>query len=270
MPKVSDEEKDAITQALGEPETAKDLTPVATSGTLAGFELTSPSALSENINVLIYGESGAGKTVLAGSSSVTSDMSPVLLIDVEGGTMSLTDFYPDVQVIRVTQWRDLQKVYDAIRKGEGGYKTVIIDSLTEVQKFSMQQIMKDVIKDDPTRDPDVPGIREWGKNIEQTRRFVRGFRDLPINVIFTSLADASKDDNGRRTLRPMMSGKLQNELPGLVDLVFYLYIKPQGDERKRLLLTTSTDKVMAKDRSNKLPAVLESPDMNTIYSTITN
>src|SRR5262245_16845975 len=110
--------------------------------------------------MLVYGEAGAGKTVLCGSASEVEEMAPVLFIDVEAGTLSLRAFYPRVEVVRVESMADMNNVFMALRQGEGGYKTVVLDSLTEIQKFSMNDIMRNLVKQEPDRDPDIPSVRE--------------------------------------------------------------------------------------------------------------
>lgn len=193
-------------------------------------------------------------------------MAPVLFVDMEGGTLSLRAEYPDVDVVRVQNFRELGKVHDALRKGEGGYNTVVLDSLTEIQKFSMYGIMQELLNKEPDRDPDVPGMREWGKNIEQIRRLVRAFRDLPMNVVFTALAMSDKDPRtGLSKTKPQLSGKLSSEVAGFMDIVVYMYMKQVDGENQRLLLTAATDTQVAKDRTGRLPAVIENPTMNTLH-----
>lgn len=235
---------------------------------IAGFPIVSVGTMEQFVNILIYGEPGVGKTVLAGSSSVVDAMSPALLLDIEGGTMSLSDSYSNVDVIRVTHWADLQKIYNNLYQGKHGYKTVILDSLTEAQKLSMGDIMKRAVKEDPDLDPDVPTMRAWGKNIEQMRKFTRALRDLPVNVIFTALVDSDKDNRGKTVSRPSFQGKLKGEVPGFMDIVAYYYVRQVGDNLKRILLTQQTDTTIAKDRSNKLPKLMEDPTMGSIYEAI--
>lgn len=233
---------------------------------LGGLQVQTVAEKLTYINMIIYGDPGAGKTVLAGSSDVVPELRPVLFIDVEGGTFSIRERYPDVEVVRVETWDDMQSIYDELFGGKTGYNTVVLDSLSEIQKFSMYTIMEFTVAKDPDRDPDVPSMREWGKNIEQIRKLVRAFRDLPMHTIFTALAKEDKDNKtGAVKTKPSLSGKLANEVAGFVDIVGYQYTKVMEDEIRRFLLTATTEKYVAKDRSDKLPPTLEDPDMSSIY-----
>lgn len=242
--------------------------------TLAGLNVTKVEERSSYFNMLIYGDSGVGKTTLAGSADAVPQMGPVLVIDIEGGTESLKHSYPNVEMVRVTTWKEMQEVYNVLHDGDHPYQTCILDSLTEIQKFNMYDIMNDLAQKRPDLDPDVPGMREWGKNLEQIRRFVRGFRDLDIHTLFTSLAKSDKDQKtGITTTKPSLSGKMADEVAAFLDVVVYYYVKQIGDgsdaEFKRLLLTTKTDSQVAKDRTGRLPMIIEDPTMQVIYDLMT-
>ena len=175
--------------------------------TIGGLEIQPVADVANSFNMLVYGDPGIGKTTLAGSASEIEAMSPVLFLDVEGGTMSLRKDYPDIDVVPINEWTDMPRIHSALLAGTE-YKTVVIDSLTEVQKVGMKALMKAVVLKFPERDPDVPSIREWGKNGTQTRDLVRAFRDLPINVIFTALPIIDSDEFNNTHIRPSLSGKL--------------------------------------------------------------
>lgn len=234
---------------------------------LGGLEVRKAVEAVEYLNMIIYGNPGVGKTVLAGSADDVPELRPVLFIDVEGGTLSLRHLYPQVEVVRVTDWADMQVVYDALWRGETSYRTVVLDSITEMQKFSMNTIMKKLIRDDPDRDPDVPGMREWGKNIEQVRRLVRGFRDLEMHTIITALP---RDDRDQRTgvvqTKPSLSGKVANEVAGFVDMVGYMHIRTVEEQLMRLIQFQGTETKTAKDRSDTLPSVIVNPTMADIFA----
>jgi phage nucleotide-binding protein len=238
-------------------------------GKLGNLKVTKAQTRGQYLNLMIYGDSGIGKTTLAGSADAVIEMSPTLVVDVEGGTESLRHAYPNVDVVRVKTWYEMQQVYDELHAGRHHYKTIILDSLTEIQKFSMYQIMEDLVDRKEDADPDVPGMREWGKNIEQIRRFVRAFRDLPMNVIFTALSKEDKNPRtGKSKTNPSLSGKLAGEIPAFLDVVLYYYIKRVDDEEQRLLLSAPTETVTAKDRTARLPIVMDAPTMEKIYHCI--
>lgn len=241
---------------------------------LGGLTISKVSQRDPFLNFCIYGDSGIGKTILAGSASEVPAMCPVLCIDIEGGSESLRNKYPNVEVIRVKSWPKMQDVYGDLYDGHHPYKTVLIDSISEGQKFNMNTIMDNVVAKFPDRDRDVPSMREWGINLEQMRRFVRGFRDLEVNTIFTALNKNDQDERtGARLMKPKLTGQFINEFPALIDGIFYYYIKDftvNGQtEYKRLLLTKKTENNVAKDRTDLLPIVIENPTMKIIYEYLT-
>lgn len=238
---------------------------------IAGLPIERVSQKTPFVKMLIYGESGAGKTRLSGSADDVPEMRRVLFIDVEGGTLTLRDTYPDVEVVRVKNWQQMQSVYDVLYENRHEYTTIVVDSLTELQKMSMDNVMRRLVEEHEERDSDVPGIREWNINIEQTRKFVRAFRDLPVNTIFTALVQTDKNvRTGALKRKPSLSGKVKDEVAGFLDIVVYLYTKEIDQENKRMLLCGQTEDTVAKDRSNALPLTIENPTMATIWKFLHN
>lgn len=247
---------------------------------LGGFPVQSVAERTDWVKMLLYGVPGAGKTYLAGQASEFEHMSPVLFIDIEGGTKTIRQAYPTVDVVRVqdvyddkgrlksSAWKKLQDVYEDLRKGVA-YKTIVVDSLTEAQKMSMYSVLREPHATGRERDPDVPEMRDWGKSGEQVRRFVRAFRDLDCHVIFTALAAESKDQTtGAVTVKPSLPGKLSDEIPAYVDEVLYLYVKATKDGVERKILSEPNGKYIAKDRSGQLPTVVNDPTMAKLAEAI--
>jgi len=254
---------------------------VLTERSFGGLTLTSVRQAPPWMNIFLYGDPGAGKTVLAGSADDVPDMSPVLIGDVEGGSFSLKAFYPNVDVVRIKSLAELVQVYQTLLTTDHGYKTFVLDSLSEVNKMIMGDIMKAVVEEDEERDPDVPSIREWGKLGEQMRRVIRRFRDLPMHTVFTALLDESEDKKGRMKKNPMLSGKLKKEVAGFMDIVLFVYAKhvrvnpltgeldQDADEAlHRFVLSSSTDEFVCKDRSSRMPEVMLDPTMFKIHTLI--
>jgi phage nucleotide-binding protein len=236
---------------------------------IAGLPVRKVSDYPLHVNMLIYGDSGSGKTTLAGSADEVPEMRKVLIVDIEGGTLSLKTRYPNIESVRIKSWDDMQKVYDELYANKHGYNTIVVDSLTEAQKMSMDEVMRKLIATHEERDADVPGIREWNINIEQTRKFVRAFRDLPVTTIFTALA---KSDVNKRTgltrTKPSLAGKVADEVAGFLDIVAYLYTREVDGEQKRILLCGATQDTVAKDRTDKLGQIIVQPSMSQIWKSI--
>lgn len=119
------------------------------------------------------------------------------------------------------------------------FKTVIIDSLTEAQKYCMYQILginPTVQKLDS--EPDSAQYQDWGKSREMIQFLVRRYRDMPIHSWFICGRDIEQDSHKRFHYFPMLPGKLADDVRGLVDIVGYMDKIPQegGTVVRRLFL----------------------------------
>lgn len=250
---------------------------------IAGLPITTVGEGPDKLKILIYAPPGMGKTWLAGSAEDVPEMRPMLYIDVEGGTETLRELHPEIQVVRVktrydkgmrvvsSAWKQLIGLYESLKKGDGEYRTVVVDNITEAYQLSLADVMADLIAEKPDRDIDVPDRREWGKASSQMRRWIRHMRDLDCNVIFTAHSVAIENDSGQAiSYAPSFPGKLKNEVAGYVDMVLYLYTKQEKEGDKtvlhRKLQTQPAGKFVAKDRSNKLPMIMTDPTMSDIYN----
>lgn len=236
---------------------------------IAGLPIRRVQDVPTKFNMMVYGDSGVGKTTLAVSSDDIPELRKVLILDIEAGLMSVRNKYPNADSVPIKTWQDMQEVYNAIAAGDTGYSTIIVDSLTEAQKMSMDLIMLKVVAEYEDRNEDVPGVREWNINIQQTRKFVRAFRDLPINTIFTALAKQDKNaKTGAVRTKPSLSGKVADEVAGFLDIVTYMYVKEVDSKQERILLCGATAEVVAKDRTDSLPLTILAPTMKPIWEAV--
>lgn len=227
--------------------------------------------VSENqlkFNFLVYGLSGVGKTRLAGSAFDVPELCPILLLNIEGGDLTLRTLWPDLEAVRITSWDELKKVYESLKSGNHGYRTVVLDSVTEMQKLGMDHTM---LQRHGDNDLAVPEIKEWNINVEQVRKYVRAFRDLPnVNVIITALERVDIDKRTQMSRKkPSLSGKVADEVAGFLDIVTYLYVGEMDGVNNRILQTGNTAGIVAKDRSDRLPMHMINPTMLDIYNHIT-
>lgn len=232
---------------------------------IGGLATRKPQSNLPFLNLMIYGDSGSGKTLLAGTAAFVKELSPVLFVDVEGGTLTLSHFGEDadIDVVRVEEWRHMQKVYDELYAGKHPYKTVVIDSLTEMQKLAMSSVLGSGQTIDAVGN--IPEFKDWNINTEQMRRLVRAFRDLKMNSIFTCLSMEQQDPRRESVVikKPALTKKLANEIPAFFDVLFYLWVKEnKNGPNTRHLQTDKTDRIVAKCRVQGVPESIENDDVN--------
>lgn len=240
------------------------------------LDAKAPSESVQFINELTYGDPGAGKTHKLGTG--TAEFYPMILLDVEGGTMTLRNV-PEgkIDVVQVRSMDQVAEVHkNLLQNNDGYYKSCAIDSLTELQKLDMNTVMQAFWEKDPEKtDKDVPNQRAWGKSGERVRRVVRAYRDLPMHFFATAHVAEREDEKTKSvTLHPSLPGKLRAELPGFFDVVGYLRAVEERENNEvtivRVLQVVKTDRVVAKDRTGSLGDVIRNPTIEMMWDRINN
>lgn len=197
------------------------------------------SVESNGIKVVVYGDSGAGKTSL-----IRTIPGKCLILSAESGLLSIADL--DADVAEVSSIDDVREAYTFLREGSHDYAWVALDSFSEICEVLLSEEKK------KTKDP----RQAYGAVIETGTALARAFRDLPLGVYFSAKAEKVKDDaTGRVSASIAMPGaKLGAALPYLFDEVFYLFsaTDKESGEVERWLQTTGDQRAVAKDRSGKL------------------
>jgi len=266
--------------------TATKVAPEVTAAAVAQVTKPAPPAFKIGaptrdrwLKMMVYGPYGAGKTWLSATAREVEAMKDILLIDAEAGTLTIAGWPIDVisinsfdQFARVHEYLRLhcrfrdgknvekQKELEAKYRGVAldkiktprQYRTVIVDSLTEVQKYCMYQLLGikvgEVALDVESPRPE---WAEWGKSSEMMRLLVRSFRDLPMHVIFVCAEQRQQDETGRYHYLPALPGKLAGEVQGFLDVVAYLRSSlptEKSDQVRRRLFIQPGATYDAKDR----------------------
>lgn len=209
------------------------------------------------INVLLYGKHGAGKTTLAASAADVEEMGDVLVILAEGGEVVLENNdrirdYENLDVVKVDRIEQFQKVYEFLKAhcamrddpskeeqlkqlqtmvfGEFDgriryYRTVIVDSLSEIEAYNLAKILNlDALGLDAGDDMEVAGFGEFRKNNHIIQRAVRQFRDLPIHFIATCAEAYTQDERKAFSYTLKLTGQLSGIVQGFFDIVGWLVV----------------------------------------------
>lgn len=157
----------------------------------------------EYVNLLIYADSGVGKTVFCGS-----DEDVLFIAPEDNGTLSAKRFGSSAKKWKINGWQDIVEAYEWLWSQETiPFNWVILDSLTEMQSMCMRQILDEAVEANPGRDPDVPQLQDWQPYFTRFERLVKGFNSLPVNVIYTALQQDEENEDGEKVVLPMLQGK---------------------------------------------------------------
>jgi hypothetical protein len=215
-----------------------------------GLRVTTPEAASK-FKGMIFGPHGAGKTRMLGTAQDDERTSPMLFLAFEPGTHTLVG--KQIDVITCRSFEDFNEPFEVLSSPDhGGYRSVGIDSLSEVQIEGMLELVKGSAMED------VMEQSQWGQILIKMRRFVRNFKDLDMHVFLTALAKEETRARIGTVQVPLLQGSFAQELPGIVDVVGYLAQEDMEDgEVTRTLLLRNFPKFSVKARA---PWGVEPPD----------
>lgn len=215
----------------------------------------------ESINLLVYGKSGSGKTVFAGSSDNVLFIAPE-----DDGTLSAKRFGSKAKKWPVKSWEDIEEAYEWLYDNpDHGFDWIVIDSITEMQQMLLKSILAEVVKQNPSRDPDIPAIQDHQKWQLSFKRFVHAFNDLPVNVLYTALVRNETDEEENSFLTPDVQGKgyqMSQLICSYMTSYGYLQVRRKKDEdgnmqELRRITWRDTGVIQGKDRTGVLAPYTE-------------
>lgn len=230
------------------------------------------------LSILVHGESGAGKSTFSISAPT-----PTLFLDVEAGSRFLqtkkvkwnpqdgeappeADGTWETCVVTVHDFETALKAYEWLKSGKHPFKTVILDSISELQAKAQESINGRAQMQ----------TQHWGQLLSKIAFFCRDLRDLTAHrsnpleaVIVTAM---SRDVEGVK--RPYLQGQVASQVPYWFDICSYLFVDQKVDEETqqtkqvRRLLTAKHPQFEAKSRVPGLPAIIDEPNVNQMLESV--
>lgn len=212
----------------------------------------------------VYGESDTGKTVLAG----TAPNALFLTTDIEG-TESAREMGSTAKELVIPDFSTFCEYVDWLVRGGGckEFEWVITDTITELEELCWQeQMVNDDLKRASQYQPnkgDYPVV--WAKVKEQLKLLGRA----PVNSLFVAhvMRIDRETEDGEDTVTLAMPaigsrkrGDLSMQLCAQLGLVGYMRkVTEEGGQIQRQLMTASSNRWVARDRSTKLGAGMANP-----------
>lgn len=217
------------------------------------------------MNVLIYGESGAGKSHLAGTATLVPEMCPVVYLDVEDGSMTIRQNFDQskVEIRSIEKWKDIEKQVRKVRDGEQ-FATVVLDNATEAQNFDFAEMLGENL--DSIDDDSQPAWGDYSISLNHMTKMARSLRRTKMHVIVTAWAKEEVNAKGELSkISVQLSNKVAKQFPGHFDSCFYLYTERRKGRTCRTLLTEDGALAQARTRVRGMPEKIEDPTMQKVF-----
>lgn len=204
--------------------------------------------------ILLYSAGGGGKTTLAASMI---ELGPVVFFDAEGGTKVVSDI-EGVKVVEMNSWADIKKMRDTVLQTPNiPWKTIVLDNLSEYIQLCVASTFGGKEASGTGYDP------RWGTVIGEVIGLVRDYRNFAnksgINVIILAWDSVEIDEQTKRRVAKLSATpKLQELLPGIVDIIGYISPVRNRQDLRRVTFEVRDD-TQTKFRRNRSDAAMAIP-----------
>lgn len=226
------------------------------------------------INLLCFGPSKCGKSWLGDTTPA-----PRLVLDAEAGSRftpskkiywdpvnqppPVPDGTWDTALVVVRDLRTIQKAYEWAQSGKHPFRSVICDSVSEIQ----QKVVDDIAGTRQMQQQD------WGQLLRVVTDLIRRFRDLithPTNPLDAVLVIAmARQRDGQ--WEPYVQGQLATTLPYFFDLCVYYAPVPHpetGEIIRRLFVGPFPGYVTGERVGGALGNYIDNPNVTDMLSAI--
>lgn len=188
--------------------------------------------------LMLYGRSGSGKTTFMATLP-----KPILYMDLnEKGTDSICNV-EGIDVIPVKDWDDVETIYWYLKANKKGYKSVVIDTLTQAQDLALRSAMVENGK----KPDEAVSKRDFGIASGKMKTWILNYRDLideGIVVGFiaqdrTSQGEDDSDGDLSPEVGPRLMPSVASHANAAVNVIGHSFIQEtveKGEGRPRRII----------------------------------
>lgn len=181
------------------------------------------------MRLAVYGRAGSGKTTLASTFPA-----PLLIDFKDEGTDSVADV-KGLKVLPAVEWEDVESLYWFLESGKHDFKTVILDTVTQMQEFAIKAVLgrkkKKIVGQ--AGDWGTMTKQDWGETASLMKTWIMHYRSLPINVVFIAQdrlfnsgdEGDDMDDQIQPEMGPRLSPSVASTLNAAVDLLVNSFVR---------------------------------------------
>lgn len=224
------------------------------------------------IKMLVYGDPGVGKSVLAS----TAPKSLLLLNNTSqaaGGAILGTS----ADRWHVQDYNDFTEAVEYLcYTKDHGYEWVWFDNMTLFQEQGMDQIMLDLVseagKGKSHRNQFIPDKAEYLENQSRLGTLVRQMiQQVQANLGFVCHTMESEDNEGNIIYLPMLQGggnKFSVKMCGYMDVIAYMNVRRTKEGPERWIITDKRSSCYARDNFSALGGKMINPTIPKIMEAI--
>ena len=207
---------------------------------------------------LFYGQAGTGKTSLATSASLVPELCPVLVIDIEHGSLPAIQHgdLDNMTILRPKDFKEVSEIIKMIDKPDFPFKCVIFDTADKFQEMVTRHWGK--ISDNP--------YEKWSQAYEQLVRLNDAIKAKGItSIVITHVDRVILEGTGEVMIGPAFEGKVSpRKIPSDFDTVGYMHWEQIDEDTVIPVLVTRTGEDIITKQRFAMPDSLGSPTMEKI------
>lgn len=243
----------------------------------------------ESLSILTHGPAGSGKTTLGltgpkplvfldaetASRFIPKSYRKITWNPMEDGLAPVYDGSWDICVVKIKNWEVLQKIVSILATHRHPFRTVVIDSVSEILIKAKQSINGEKQFQ----------IQHWGQLGSKMGSFLRTLRDITADegssIEILNIISATKDfnvgteDKPHMEKRPLLEGSVKDTIQYLYDIIAYIELDEvavnpanpgQGMRKQQRIFTGSDPHISSKARPPGIPPELFDIDLSTLLA----